>query len=394
MNYPPPFGDSTFRHAVQSQDLSISMAPGELQSFYLDLNSTSGGRPVVASPTIHQLQHQQQRRRLDGTMTTTLAPSSSSLLFGSIDSVANASIAAAAANRQRTDSLFAQFLDVVQSRSNESEIFATVRDLIQVCTDTLVDLCTLSGGSGGTAGDGGGRALASVAARDREDGEWLTKERETWRLLYALYKDRLYVQQQPATDAANGDGGGAAARAKMDMDEPQPLLRSDKDIVERLYAQNANLREYQLIVDWLEQSAAEQALVSGTAAAGCFTDRTVGWENTLLQLKNADRSMFGGTTSGGKTVVRAMDPDAPLREKRRLHDLDEEDQRRLQAQILREIRMGRIAEAQALCEHCGQPWQAAVLEGWRLHQDSNYERADAQTTTRKVCVCPMVCEGV
>ena len=30
-----------------------------------------------------------------------------------------------------------------------------------------------------------------------------------------------------------------------------------------------------------------------------------------------------------------------------------------------------------LCEHCGQSWQAAVLEGWRLHHDPNFEATDA-----------------
>lgn len=37
------------------------------------------------------------------------------------------------------------------------------------------------------------------------------------------------------------------------------------------------------------------------------------------------------------------------------------------------IRQGNIDEAQSLCEHCGQPWRAAILEGWRLHHDPNYD---------------------
>lgn len=378
-----PYTDHTLRNAMD-MDCSISLAPGELQR-YLDLNSTTA-LPPANSPTIAQLprhQQHQHQKRLQQQRTGIGGGANSSLLFGSVDSLANASTtlgaagaAAAAAQRQRTDALFAHFLEVVQARTNDSEIFETVRDLIQVCTDTLGELNTGSGG-GGDATTGGGRALASVVARDRRDHEWLTKERDTWRLLYALYKDRLCVQ--PQSDSATTGGG---IDEPMSEDVPAAtaaLMRSERDIVERLYAQNANLREYQLIVDWLEQSAAEQETQRG-AQIGCFTDRTVGWENTLMQLKDADQSMFGG----GREVVKSMDPDAPLREKRRLHDLDEEDQQRLAVQILREIRMGRIEEAQALCEHCGQPWQAAVLEGWRLHHDANYEQEGEQT--KKVSV--------
>lgn len=120
-----------------------------------------------------------------------------------------------------------------------------------------------------------------------------------------------------------------------------------------------------MIVDWLEQCALEQ----GTIQVGHFTDRTVAWENTLDQLSNSGKTIFGS----GRSIVKSLDPDAQLREKLPLHDLDMEDQTRLLKQIFLEIRQGQIEEAQALCEHCGQPWRAALLEGWRLHHDPNYE---------------------
>lgn len=82
--------------------------------------------------------------------------------------------------------------------------------------------------------------------------------------------------------------------------------------------------------------------------------------------------MFGS----GRDIVKSLDPDAPFREKRPLHDLDMEDQLRLSKQIFVEIRQGKIEEAQTLCEHCGQPWRAAILEGWRLHHDPNYDNGD------------------
>lgn len=201
--------------------------------------------------------------------------------------------------RQKTESLYPHFLAIVQSRTNDSEVFDTIRDLIQVCSDTIGEIARPIGRSG-------------LTLNESSDQEWLVKERDTWRLLYALYKDRLLVQKEEA----NNEGVAI-------------LMHSEKAIVEQLYSQNANLREYQLVVDWLEQSAADQ----GNTQIGFYTDRTVGWENTLMQLKNADQTMFGGS---GKDVVRSLDPDAPTREKRRLHDLDQEDQKRLSAQV-REI---------------------------------------------------------
>lgn len=40
--------------------------------------------------------------------------------------------------------------------------------------------------------------------------------------------------------------------------------------------------------------------------------------------------------------------------------------------IFTKIRQGKIEDAQNICEHCGHPWQAAILEGWRLSHDPNY----------------------
>lgn len=143
---------------------------------------------------------------------------------------------------------------------------------------------------------------------------------------------------------------------------------SEKVVVANLYTTNAKLREYQLIVDWLEETKLEEG-----DHVGLFSDRTVGWENTLHQLQSAGVTMFGNN----KDIVRLLDPDAPFREKRSLHDLDMQDETRLTKQIFMELRRGRIEEAQSLCEHYGQPWRAAILEGWRLHHDPNYEPIDA-----------------
>lgn len=82
--------------------------------------------------------------------------------------------------------------------------------------------------------------------------------------------------------------------------------------------------------------------------------------------------MFGGH----REIVKSLDPDAPHRENLPLHDLDAEDQKRLNRHVFSAIRRGNIDEAQSLCEHCGQPWQAALLEGWRLFHDPNMDSVE------------------
>lgn len=143
---------------------------------------------------------------------------------------------------------------------------------------------------------------------NRSEYRWLNQERNTWKLLYALYQDRLITQKEA-----------------MDYDD-SPLMGSEKMIVENLYRSNANLREYQLIVDWLEQCAEESET---TPQIGLYTDETISWENTLHQLQNKDRPVFGS----GREIVKSMDPDAMTRERLPLHDLDMEDQARLSKQV-------------------------------------------------------------
>lgn len=108
--------------------------------------------------------------------------------------------------KQKTDQLFFHFVEVLQSRTNDSEVFETVQDLIQTCSDMIDELF-----------ESGRRVNDKFKL---EEDAWLNQERNTWRLLYCLYKDRLINQK---------DG--------MDLDD-LPLMRSEKQIVEHLYTSN------------------------------------------------------------------------------------------------------------------------------------------------------------
>ncbi|KAM7351759.1 nuclear pore complex protein Nup107 [Cochliomyia hominivorax] len=238
--------------------------------------------------------------------------------------------------KEKADMLFPQFLEVLQARTNDSEVFDTIQDLIHTCSG-IVEECQKD-------------ALRPGERKSNRKTEWLERECKTWKLLYALYKDRILIQ--------NADQG-------MDFDGPT-LGGSEKEVIAQLYNCNSTLREYQLIIDWLE--ACYDGKLMGPQV-GHTTDRTVGWENSLFQLKKQQHIAFGS----GAEIVKSLDPDAPIREKKPLHALDEEDNMRLSRCIFHEIRQGRIDEAMALCKYCGQTWRAAILEGWRLHEDPNYD---------------------
>ncbi|CAH0386713.1 unnamed protein product [Bemisia tabaci] len=233
------------------------------------------------------------------------------------------------------DSLFREFQEILESHSSSGQIFQTISDLEQNCTNAIEILSE--------------NKFNSSAELSR-----LELERNTWRLLNALYQNRL-----------NPDN--------MDEDEAMNLFSpSDRDTVALILNNSNRLREWQLVIDWLEKCAADQSKRAMQPMVGHFLDKTVGWENTLYQLQNTQI-----TYQSSRPIITELDPDAPARQKKPLHDLDAEDETRLFEQILAEIRCGRLDSAQSLCYHCGQPWRAAILEGWRLYHDPNYTAADS-----------------
>lgn len=78
----------------------------------------------------------------------------------------------------------------------------------------------------------------------------------------------------------------------------------------------------QLVIDWLEKCAADNKLDEGGPEIGHFTDKIVAWENTLLQLKVCKEKDSNIAYGSSKSIVSRLDPDAPIRENKSLHDLD------------------------------------------------------------------------
>lgn len=161
---------------------------------------------------------------------------------------------------------------------------------------------------------------------------WLLKqEMVTWRLLSSLYRDRIQSALEDET-----------------MFEIAVLNASEKTAVGILFQKDSLVRQSQLVVDWLESIAKDEI--------GDFSDniefyaKSVYWENTLHILKQRQFSTYIGST---RPLVTELDPDAPIRQKMPLDDLDREDDARLLKYLFTLIRAGMTDEAQRLCKRCG-----------------------------------------
>lgn len=146
----------------------------------------------------------------------------------------------------------------------------------------------------------------------------LESERNTWRLIYCLYQNRI---------------SSAGLSTQMEHDESvNSNYISEKNIIDNLYKSESYIREYQLIIDWLEKNALDQA--DKYPSIELFTDKTVAWENTVHQLHN---QKLGIAFSSSRPLVSSLDPDAPIREGKPLHDLDREDDARLEKRMFIEV---------------------------------------------------------
>lgn len=108
--------------------------------------------------------------------------------------------------KEKTDLLFPQFLEVLQGRTNDSEVFDTIQNLIQTCAGVSDELRK------------GFQQSTTMSKCQINNCLWLDQEMKTWKLLFALYKDRIMVQT---------DG--------MDCNMP-PLGGSEKEVIAQLYA--------------------------------------------------------------------------------------------------------------------------------------------------------------
>ncbi len=179
--------------------------------------------------------------------------------------------------------------------------------------------------------------LSEVVARLRD-------ERNTWRLIRLLYRARV--------EAEHGTGGSALSAATLSHPFSSPA-----ELVAAVLDTDPKTMELRLMLSWLEAMAAESVETSSEDAS---------WART--------------------TEPFFVDLDAPLREERRLHPVDEEHERLLLSGVWSLVRAGRQGDAAKLCRQCGQPWRAAALTGSTLFHDAEPGAGATGNTFREVWV--------
>lgn len=238
-------------------------------------------------------------------------------------------------------SLFSDFRQVLID-NNYGDLIDMASSYEQLCVTCEVYMKNLLG----EMADGPGRQAALHMIK------LMNCEKQTWRLVVSLYRDRLLSSE----DRMESDGHG----------NEDASYKSEKEIVQNFMKNNDQIRQAQVVVDWLEINAADKLDASVESIDQHLSG--VMWENSLYLLKKTSER---GETPHAKYVFE-MDPDAPTRQKRALMDLDLEDESKFLHAIHACVRAGRVQEAQELCVSHGQAWRAATLEGWRLYHDPNF----------------------
>jgi len=255
--------------------------------------------------------------------------------------------------------LFENFLQVFKAYGAEHQVFNQCAEYDTHCSEQVACLRKLIQ----LAPQGHGK-LTQAQELEQE----LRLERDTWRLLTSLYQDRLNSDFQDS-----------------EMEEEFWIsledATSEEDLVKQLYDKNPTIRQAQLVVDWLEQRASDVYYDSHYNQVEFYGDAVAGWENTLHSLNSIKRGL---DSEADQNLITEMDPDAPNRQSnKRLHPLDKEDELRLLRSVFARLRCGQLEEAQQLCFRAGQPFRAAMLEGWKLFHDPNMRSSSEKNNTKE-----------
>ncbi|KAK3517963.1 hypothetical protein QTP70_028502, partial [Hemibagrus guttatus] len=295
----------TPRSALKNPDVSAILGTGSRMSRFVHTPRPKGGLTMNLD---------------DSDWTNSLYPSPLSVLGdGSFTEDLNMSAVMLKEEDPGEAASVSLFPDFLQSylRHSSTAVFNLLDDYEAICQDKVNTLQKLVLRS--SSGQQKSSKTASIT--------WLLQqETVTWRLITSLYRDRIQTAME--------DG------LMMDITSPS---ESEKSIMEQFFQRDSMVRQSQLVVDWLESIAKDEI--------GDFSDnieyyaKSVYWENTLHTLKlRRDQT---STSSFSRPLVTELDPDAPIRQKRPLADLDREDDARLLRYIYTLIRAGMTDEGGA-----------------------------------------------
>ncbi|KAH8031169.1 hypothetical protein HPB51_013535 [Rhipicephalus microplus] len=183
----------------------------------------------------------------------------------------------------------------------------------------------------------------------------LTDERNTWKLMSVLLRDRLKAE------VLTEEGGNNTILLD------RALEASDRIIVEASTARNSFARQVQLVVDWLESCAAHQCCIGyGDGMLEYFAEGRCTWKNTLQHVQSC-----ADVSKAPSSDVTELDPDASSREQLLTRDLDRDEKCHLFHSVFFHRRAGKLQRAQKLAADNGHFWLAAALGGWKPYLGLN-----------------------
>ncbi|KAM7537447.1 hypothetical protein Aperf_G00000075475 [Anoplocephala perfoliata] len=168
-----------------------------------------------------------------------------------------------------------------------------------------------------------------------------------WQLIHALYSDRICHANSPL----------CAPSLK-------PCCHSEKEIINHLYDTDKELRETQIIVDWLEGKVRKE-IVKFAEKFECLFNETTIWENTQYLMETMDIKDLKA-----KNVVAQFFPDAPFVGEGSLALKDIQNENRYLHYLFLCVRGGDLERAQRLCLQRGDITRAVAMEGWRPFHSS------------------------
>eukprot|EP00026_Physarum_polycephalum_P001863 Phypoly_transcript_01866.p1 GENE.Phypoly_transcript_01866~~Phypoly_transcript_01866.p1 ORF type:complete len:1019 (+),score=214.39 Phypoly_transcript_01866:45-3101(+) len=147
---------------------------------------------------------------------------------------------------------------------------------------------------------------------------------------------------------------------------------SQVQVLETAMLSDALLKKNMIVLHWLESLHSH---VFGEQESSR-------WPNTLNHLQNARDQRY----------VQSMDPDAPFRESKSLHEDDMKEEEMFLEALWGFYRGGKAASAPEFCLSSGQAWRAASIMGGSLYS-SELETGNPNRTTWKNACCDLARHG-
>nr|CAH8820190.1 unnamed protein product [Trichobilharzia regenti] len=187
--------------------------------------------------------------------------------------------------------------------------------------------------------------------------EMINLERNTWSLISNIYLDRFQCETKTGTTESS---------------DLSNFNHSEKEIIRLLYEKDSELRETQILIDWLELLVREQ-IEEVAERYECLFNQTTAWENTAHLLNYLPKSELTK-----RRLIKELHPDVVTLTGNELDQKDQIDDDRYVNYLFLCLRGGDLHRAQLLCTQRGEYWRAISLEGWRPFHYSGFIESESK----------------